>query len=360
MEYKTFRQMKVIMIGPGSGIMSGISTLIDTILPSLNSQVQVYYFPTISNRPLNKSGKLSLRNLITAVEQFSRFYRTIQKFTPHIVHIHTSQGIAWLKDTIFAWMGRLVKSRIVIHFHITDFSRLYTKQPGLFKAYTRYVLAKADTVIVTSKKCKNDLCAFTAEQKIHILPNCVQSSGEQIPHSVDRKVSNALFLGSIGPQKGVFDMIDAVSRLSVNGHNVHFWVAGYEERDGDYQIAREKIAEYQIDGRCELVGEISGKTKQKYLKEMDFLVLPSHNEGMPMVILEALAEGRPVISTHVGGIPEMIKEGYNGFLVEPGDTRALADRMSTLIDHPDLCNQMGINGLNLVKKSIVCNLMSTS
>ena len=75
----------------------------------------------------------------------------------------------------------------------------------------------------------------------------------------------------------------------------------------------------------------------------DIFVLPSLAEGDPLVTLEAMASGKPVIGTRVGGIPRQIRDGWNGFLVDPADERQLADRIRYLIDNPDERQIMGAN-----------------
>lgn len=352
MDSHQIRSIKVMMVGPGSGIIGGINTLVDTILPHVNSRVQLYYFPTVSNRPSKKSGKFSLKNLLIAIEQFSRFSRSIRKFHPHLLHIHTSQGIAWLKDTAYIWAGKMMKSKVVIHIHAADYSELYSNHPALVRAYTRYMLNKADAVIAVSDKWKARLSSIVTEAKIHTFMNCIQIPDETMAHPSDRKLSYGLFLGSIGPRKGAFDLIDAVGRINQNGNGVHIWLAGYEERQGDLEIARQKLAGHTFQDRCELVGVVTGPKKRDFLQRMDFFVLPSYNEGLPMAILEGMAQGRAIISTPVGGIPEVVIDGYNGFLVEPGDVQTLADRISTLANHPDLCDQMGMNSLEIVKQKL--------
>lgn len=346
------RSMKVMMVGPGSGIIGGITTLVDTILPHVNSRVQLYYFPTVSNRPSKQSGKFSFKNLMIAIEQISRFSRSIRKFRPHLLHIHTSQGIAWLKDTAYIWVGKIMKSKVVVHIHAADFAELYSDHSKPVQAYTRCMLNKADAVIAVSDKWKEKLSSIVAEEKIHTFTNCIQVPDETTVHPSDRMFSYGLFLGSIGPRKGAFDLIDAVGRIDQNGNGFHIWLAGYEERQGDLEIAHQKLEEHTLKDRCELVGVVTGSKKHDYLQQMDFFVLPSYNEGLPMAILEGMAQGRAIISTPVGGIPEVVIDGYNGYLVEPGDVQTLAEKIKTLVNHPDLCNQMGLNSLNIAKQKL--------
>src|SRR5207302_2739499 len=80
------------------------------------------------------------------------------------------------------------------------------------------------------------------------------------------------------------------------------------------------------------------------LGEVDALVLPSSIEGLPVVVLEAMKQAKPVIATPVGGTPELVVDGVTGTLVPPGDTAALADALAWLVDHPEPAARMGEAG----------------
>jgi glycosyltransferase involved in cell wall biosynthesis len=81
-----------------------------------------------------------------------------------------------------------------------------------------------------------------------------------------------------------------------------------------------------------------------YYAAFDALILPSANEGTPVSAIEALAGGRPVVATRVGGVPDVVRDGIDGFLVEPGDVDAMAERLSTLAADPPLRHRMGEAG----------------
>jgi glycosyltransferase involved in cell wall biosynthesis len=85
-----------------------------------------------------------------------------------------------------------------------------------------------------------------------------------------------------------------------------------------------------------MLGWVSGPAKDRELQQATVYVLPSYIEGLPMGVLEAMAAGTPTIATKVGGIPDAIDDGAMGFLVEPGDVNALADRISKLLADPAL------------------------
>jgi glycosyltransferase involved in cell wall biosynthesis len=87
---------------------------------------------------------------------------------------------------------------------------------------------------------------------------------------------------------------------------------------------------------------------------MQVVCLTSHTEGTPNVVLEAMAAGRPVVATRVGGVPELIADGINGLLVEPGDVEGLARAITRLLNDPDLAQRLASAGQQMVKQKYGC------
>jgi glycosyltransferase involved in cell wall biosynthesis len=104
---------------------------------------------------------------------------------------------------------------------------------------------------------------------------------------------------------------------------------------------RDRVECLGLTGLCEAVGPVRGRDIVQLLHECDVLALPSYQEALPMAILEAMAAGLPIVATRVGGIPEVVVDGYNGFLLSPGDIVGLAQRLMILAAEPGLRSLMG-------------------
>jgi glycosyltransferase involved in cell wall biosynthesis len=341
------------MIGPGKGVIGGISTLAETLVPVLEQQVDLLYLPTVRRRPLKESGKVSLQNMALAVSQYARFLYALHRFRPHIIHLHTSQSVAWLKDTFFILVGKAHRCHIVLHMHGGNFDELYDKSARCVQSYTRRVMGLADAVIAVSAEWRRRLAHIVHFDRVFTFRNCIAIDAI-LPRFSHRSTNGvkALFLGTIGPGKGAFDLLEAMGRLKTRGCSLHLWVAGYEERDGDLARARTRLEELHLEDMCQLVGTVQGLRKAQLLSEASLFVLPSYHEGLPMAILEALAAGLPVVATPVGGIPEVIKDGYNGFLVTPGDVEALAEKLAILANDRHLCEVMGRRSRKIAKQEL--------
>ena len=344
---------RVLMLGPGEELMGGIAALVRAFVPSLEQQVELSYVPTVRERPLKASGKLSLRNVLGAASQYARFLWTLARFRPQIIHVHTSQGIAWFKDAFYVLVGKVVGCRVVLHMHGGNFHELHETYSSLIRAFTCRVLGRADAILALAPEWKEHLARLVSADQIVVFKNCIQVSG--FDPGFDRGLedgSYALFLGTVGPSKGLFDLLEAMGRLKSNGRSLFLWIAGYEEREGDLDRAKARIKELQIEHVCELVGTVHGEQKARLLREASLFVLPSYFECLPMAVLEAMASGLAVVATGVGGIPAVVEDGYNGFLMSPGDVETLAEKLSTLADHPQLCRQMGRHSREIAEREL--------
>ncbi len=333
-------KIKVLMIGPAS--LGGISGLIRILMPVLDKSVNLRFLPTVQTRNPIDAGKVSIGNLSLAISQYARFIIELLRFRPKILHLHTSQGVGWLKDTFFVVFSKLIGVQVVLHLHAADFDKFYAKTPPLMQKYTRWVLAHADAVISVSEIWRNTICKIAPPQRVYKFTNCINVEDYK-PHTGDGSSGevNGLFLGAVGERKGVPELIDALARLKLNGSPLYMWIAGPEEKKGDLANASKRIATLQLEDMCELVGDVRQEKKDYLLQHADLFVLPSHHEGLPIAMLEGMAAGLAIVTTPVGGIPEIIQDGHNGYLVKPGDVEALAEKLDILAKNPQLCHQMG-------------------
>lgn len=335
-------KLRVLMIGPGRSLPSGITALVNTILPLLEKQTGLHYLTTVRNRPLGKSGRFNLHSLGLAISQYVRFLAACIRFNPSVIHLHTSQGIAWLKDSFYVWMARAFGKKIVVHVHAADFSELYEKWPAWLRKYSRSVLQASDAILAVSIGWGSVLKTIAPPERVHVFLNCIAAvDGAGESRHMKKPLLQLLYIGNLGMRKGAFDLIEALGRLDGLACTLETWLAGYEESPGQMDKARDRIAFLGLQEVCHLTGGIDGKRKDELLHQADLFVLPSYHEGLPMSVLEALAQGLPVISTIVGGIPEVVHDGENGLLVSPGDIENLACSIHRLASNLDMRESMG-------------------
>ncbi len=154
-----------------------------------------------------------------------------------------------------------------------------------------------------------------------------------------------LYAGMLIYLKGVHILIRSLGLVVKRHKEIKLLIAGEGEYKGELQRL---IRDYRLEDNVIFLGHLKQAGLKEYIERCGMLILPSFSEGLPRVIIEAMACGKPVIGTKVGGIPELIKDGENGFLVPPNDAEVLAEKISYLIENPELAKEMGERGRRFI------------
>ena len=165
------------------------------------------------------------------------------------------------------------------------------------------------------------------------------------------KTTEYLFLGNLMPGKGVLVLLDAcvVLRKSVPHFKCHF--VGAASPDMEPEELRECVRNCNLQD-CVLVhGPLYGEKKEEMFRRADVFVFPTYIDCFPLVVVEAMKHGLPVISTEEGAIPDMVIHGETGLLVEKRNSKALAAAMQQLASNPEWAAQMGRKGRSLYEAS---------
>jgi glycosyltransferase involved in cell wall biosynthesis len=193
-------------------------------------------------------------------------------------------------------------------------------------------------VLVLSNFWKEFFVKNITDKNVAVLHNGVYTQVFAACETIPNNLNHFLFLGRLGQRKGVYDLLQAIDDLiKIDGLNdLLFLLAG----DGEIEEVKTIVADKGLQNNVQLLGWVGEKEKLRYLKLADTMILPSYNEGLPMSILEAMAAGKIIISGRVGGIPDLVTEGVNGFLITPGDVESLKQHIRYVIAHPDEMVQM--------------------
>lgn len=251
-----------------------------------------------------------------------------------IVHIHASSWWSFRRLVPIIFLGKIIHKKLIIHVHSSMFSDYYDNTNKIERYIIKSAFSLVDRVVVLSKAWAEKISRFCEAERIKILFNSVPVNIISYDPWIKQMKSPRiiLFLGDLLRRKGIYDLIDAIKLIPRKSPEIFVALCGTGEVE-----KLEKILKNQgLDERCNIRGWVSGQEKEQLLNEAYLFVLPSYNEGLPMSILEAMARGTPVISTPVGGIPEVVENGVEGFLVEPGDIKALAEAMERLLTDENL------------------------
>jgi glycosyltransferase involved in cell wall biosynthesis len=185
--------------------------------------------------------------------------------------------------------------------------------------------------------------------KIFVLPNPVAMPA-QVPARTSNGKVRAVYLGLISRPKGTFDLVEAVARLPhAIRERLHLVIAG----NGETQAVREMVDKLGLARCIEVRGWQDAEQRDALLAQSEIFLLPSHWEGLPMAMLEAMAWGLAPICTPVGSIGEVIQSGHNGLLVNARETAALAAALQRLIEDPDTRARIAVRARQSVESFAV-------
>lgn len=154
-----------------------------------------------------------------------------------------------------------------------------------------------------------------------------------------------LTVAVLSPVKSIDTLIEAFAKIHEKFPNFKLVIVG----DGpSKQNLKSKVKSLRLDSDVIFMGKLSQEKVKDVMKDCYMFALPSLSEGFGRVFIEAMALGKPVVATNVGGIPEIVKDGENGFLVVPRDVHSLAEKLESLIISPELAKRMGQKGRNFV------------
>ena len=153
-----------------------------------------------------------------------------------------------------------------------------------------------------------------------------------------------LFVGGFGTvkRKGALDLLAGLRLLREGGAAAgRVWIVGTDAEPEAREAIETYCREHGLGDSVDIEGGVEHWRMPEVYRAATVYCLPSYREGAPHSVLEAMAAGLPVVATRISGLPHLIEEGKGGFLIEPGDVPALADRLRTLYDDPELRKEMG-------------------
>lgn len=353
------------MVGESPSLRGGISSVQNLIIKNISPEICITHLATVVAYPSDPS----LPKAFAFVRALVKLLVYLVKGEVDVVHVHLSERGSAFRKMVVSAIVLIFRIPIILHAHGSEFHLFYPKLPLGIRWIMRSIFRRCDQLIVLSnswKKFYAENLGFASDQLI-VLENPVEIP----PHTQDRSkrdIVNLLFLGRIGERKGAFDLLKAFSALPPNLLEFSkLYLAG----DGDVDAAKCLSQKLNLGDRVEVLGWIDSNQRNELLNKCDIFVLPSYNEGLPVALLEAMAHRLPVITSPVGGIPELITHQSNGLLVTPGDIEQLTQFLTLLIEKKDLRNTLGATALESVKpfnvndyctslSSLYCSLTSSN
>jgi glycosyltransferase involved in cell wall biosynthesis len=339
---------RILTVGPIFPVGGGVGMVNKILLESrgLNESFEIDHLNTNRGKAgADKVATLAPINLVYFIGQTFNLLKILVIKRPRILHQSVSWGIAFWKEAFFMLLGRCFGVKIIAHIHGSKLDVQFRKGNKIQRKMMRIAFDIPHKIIVLSESWRMFLIGEVSEKlDVVIIPNSIDFS---IANAMERHVSNTkkkeclvLFLGWLSVRKGLLDALHAADLIHKCMPEVHFVFAGNIEPGPDREMIETACGKASKNENITFPGLVTGEGKISLLSRASIFILPSYHENLPVAILEAMAMGLPIVSTAIAGIPELIEDGKNGFLIQPGDYSALADRIIQLIQDPELCQTM--------------------
>ncbi len=328
------------MVGPLPPPPGGIASFVEFQLAS--PELAAFELVLLDNRQPPGGGRGLPRRLVRSAGLIWRCLWLLLRERPSVAHLHSSSYRSFFEKALLMRLCRGLGTRTILHIHGGSFERFYRE--SRHQRLIRRTLDRADRVLVVAESWRGFFESLTATP-VRVLPNCAGESFFRAESDPGRG-RKLVFVGELARAKGVFELLKAVRDLRREGFDHPLLLAcGSRERAELEEFERLSAGMEGIELRFGLTPE----ELRRELEQAALFVLPSHFEGLPIALLEAMAVGLPLVATPVGGIPELVAEGGNGLLAPVGESAPLADHLRRLLSDPELRRRMGTRSRELAR-----------
>lgn len=295
-----------------------------------------------TSRHVKEIGKASYKKVFRF---FSAYFRVLRLLFSHKYSLCylaiTCHGIGFLKDMPYVLLCKLFCRKVVIHQHNKGMSRDADRWPYRFLFPWVY---KNTKVILLSWLLYPDVSRFIKREQVMICPNGIPQPRDK--NAITRKhvIPHVLYLSNLIESKGILVLLDSCRILKEQGVGFECHIVGDASKEISFSRMEEEINKRGLAGLVICHGPKYGKEKENYLSQADLFVSPTFDDCFPVVLLEAMQHGLPIVSTYEGAIPDMIQEGVNGILCCPKQPGELAKALSFLLLHEQERIAMGKQG----------------
>lgn len=324
---------RILIIGPAPGQAGGISSVMAYLQHELTpGKFDVKFLDTL------KSNRWSIIQFMVAlIRAIGYILASRIRCQPLAVHLNVSTRGSTYRKWLMSRVCVVSGTPYMVHLHGSKYRKFFAAAPTLVQCVVLSLFGDAERVIVLGNVWRDYV---VSELKVRTDRVAVVPNGTPEPRPVDRTRADThgpvrfIFSGRLSVEKGVADLVRAADLL-------------YEERQ-DFELvlmgdSRDSSLLALVESRpyCVVTGWLANEHVVQHLVDSDVFILPSHDEGLPMSMIEAMSLGLPVIVTDVGAISDVVLDGQEGYLVSAGDIEGLRSSLRSLVTDIGLRQDMG-------------------
>ncbi|MBU1741208.1 MAG: glycosyltransferase family 4 protein [Proteobacteria bacterium] len=314
----------VIMVAPALSVKGGISHGLRYLLRSpLTERYRVIHIST------HVDGS-ALKKIVVFALGLARFLVYAPSARAGVVHVHFSADASFWRKSIIARAAKFFGKKLILHAHTSRFDLFLDKLPGVLQAYVRQTLRRADRFLALSPVWAEFWSQLVPGSRVRVLPNAVPLGHYAGLRKAGRADERPLVvtLARLCRNKGTYDTLAAAPEVIDRVPEALFLLAG----DGDLERVRGIVRQNGLTANFEIQDWVDEAERDRLYARAWAFLLPSYREGVPYGLLEAMASGLAVVTTAVGGIPEVAHGA--AVLVDPGRPGDLAAGLIAVLTDP--------------------------
>jgi len=321
------------MVGPSPAAQGGVASVV-----AAYAEAGLFADGNVLMLSSFVAGK-GLTKLRVALAAWLRYFIWLLRGRGAVLHVHVSSHASFWRKALFIWAAVLARRKVVFHLHGGGFRAFVEGLPPLLRALALATVRRSDCLLCLTGAVADWLRSIAPGLPVLWWPNPVPVSLFQARVPEQAREPVVLYLGALLPAKGLPDLLRGFCLLQAQRAEARLVIGGSgPELDGLHAL----VDELGLSGAVSFPGWLDAGQKAELLARCRMLVLPSHLEAQPMVLLEAMAAGAALVSTDVGGVPDLVTDGEHGLLVRPGQPAQIAQAMLRLWDDEALRSELAM------------------
>ena len=337
-------QLRLLILGQIPPPFHGQSVMIEKIINMNSEFLKIHYLKMGYSKEIDEVGRFSFRKVITLFHLLLNVKKIVKENKIEAIYYPPAGTgfIPIIRDIITLLFIRKFGIKLILHFHAMGLECSYKKMGALLRFFFERAYFKPDLCICISESNIDEI-KFLQPLDVKVVNYGQGSKKNRATPDANEDISGKirlLFTGNIIESKGVLVLLNVIERLIKKGYDLSAkFVGGMTSNE-----IRKKVQNHPavIDKVVEFVGVKTGEEKNRYFKQADIFCFPTYyeNENFPVVIIEAMQFGLPIVTTNWRGIPSMVKEGKNGYLSVPGSVDEYELKLEILVDNEQLRHEM--------------------
>lgn len=333
---------KILFVVPLPPPIHGSSVINSVIKKSkkINKNFKTYFFNSSQTIKLEDIGSFKIEKMIKFIYSYFALLIKILRMKPHFIYFNPApRGIGLYRDILFIILFKILNKKLIFHLHGRGF---YESAKGSYVLKKILIICfKNVNLICLSNLLVNDVDFIRDKtKKVFILNNFSKKNNS---NSKKNKHFTFIYLSNLIPSKGILTFLNAIKFLNKKKYkNFNAIVIGNKRDQIFFDKFKNIIKKLH---NVKYLGPLFGEKKDNELKKSNVLVFPTKypNETFSLVLLEAMSSGLPVISSNIGGIPDIIDHNKNGFLVTKNNIKEYTKYMEIFLKNKNLSKQYGLN-----------------